>query len=341
MPLFDRHLWRLAGRIQRQLAAMPNSYPRVLDDSLWANARRIHERRIDVARRQWPLARQRLTSQLISMLGQLQAQLQHFVRDLTDESRAVFPSQRFLYEELLATREEFESFQFDLRANTLSVRTDDILLEEIELGRFRIQLDILDLSQEFHCYRVIAQSPNRAASRDDVTHPHVVDDQLCEGDGALSLRMALRNGRLCDFFLIVDRVLQTYNPSSAYVSLHEWDNGTTCECCGDRVPEYARYYCDACEQDTCEECSKSCSHCGSSACDSCIERCPECDKRSCANCLTPCRECQRRCCPDCQTDSLCEDCDAPETDDDETTPATVPADTAVQSNGLGETLVPA
>ena len=341
MPPFDPALWRLAGRIQRQIAAIPGPYIPALDHSLWLAARRIQECRVDIMQRPWPTARHLLTTQLTCMLGRLQEQLQSLHRALTDEIQADFPSQRFLYEELVATRDEFTDFEFDLRKNTLSVTTDDIQLEGIELGRFRIQLDIPDLSRGSHCYSVIALSPNRAASRDDATHPHVVDHELCEGEGALPLRMALRDGRLGDFFVIVDRILQTYNSSSAYVSLNAWEDDANCECCGDRVPEYVRYYCDVCEHDTCEECATSCSHCGSSACDSCIERCPDCDKRSCAACLTSCRVCQQRCCPDCQTDSLCEDCDASETYDEETVPATVPAGAAVQSDSLGETLVPA
>ena len=341
MPSFDPALWRLASRIQRQIAAIPRPNLPVLDHSLWLAARRIQERRVNITHRPWPVARQRLTSQLTGTLGRLQEQLRHLVRALADDTQPDFPSQRFLYEELVATRDEYSDFEFDLRKNTLSVTTDDIQLEGIELGRFRIQLDIPGLSQRAHCYCVIALSPNRAASRDDATHPHVLDDQLCEGDGALPLQMALRDGRLGDFFVIVDRILQTYNSSSAYVSLNAWENDANCECCGDRVPDYARYYCDACEHDTCEECATSCFHCGSSACDSCIERCPDCDKRSCAACLAPCRVCQQRCCPDCQTDSLCEDCDEPETHDEETVHTPVPTGAAVQSDSLGETLVPA
>ncbi|MFO1045859.1 MAG: hypothetical protein U0941_29095 [Planctomycetaceae bacterium] len=339
MPPFDPALWRLASRIQRQIAAIPQPHIPALDHSLWLAARRIQERRVHITHRPWPAARHRLTSQLTATLCRLQEQLQSLTRTLTNENHPELPSQRFLYEELVAVREEFEDFEFDLRKNALSITTDDIQLEGIDLGRFRIQLDIPELARGAHCYRVIALSPNRASSRDDATHPHVVDHELCEGDGALPLRMALRSGRLCDFFVIVDQILQTYNSSSAYVSLSGWEDDATCECCGDQVPEYARYYCDACEQDTCEECATSCSHCGSSACDSCIERCPDCDKRSCAACLTSCRVCQQRCCPDCQTDSLCEDCDAPETHDEETIPATVPAVATVQSDSLGETLV--
>ena len=343
MPPFDPHLWRLAGRLQRQIAAIPTPPTPILDQSLWLSARRAQGLRVSIARRPWRVARDKSTSQLVFALERLQNQIQHLIRGLSDESRINLPAHRFLYEELLDTREEFPGFEIDLRKNTVSVTTGEIHLEGIELGRFQIQLDILALARDTHCYRVLALTPNRAASRDDATHPHVLDDQLCEGEGTIPLQLALQAGRLSDFFLIVDRTLHTYNSESAYVSLNNWEDHTTCDCCGDRVSECDRYFCEDCEHASCDECSTSCSHCDGSACDACIQRCPHCDKRSCAACLTPCQACQRRCCPDCQTDSLCEDCHAPETNDEETPPptTTLPADAAVQSNRVGEALVPA
>jgi hypothetical protein len=341
MPLFDRQLWRLAGRIQQRLASLPAKPIPSLDQSLWRSAGRLQQRRIDLAPRLWLAAREKLTAQLVCVIGRLQDQLRMALQALSEERHCSDRSQRFLYEELLATREEFADFKIDLRNNVVFVTTEEIELEGVEFGRFRIQLDFRDLAQGLNCYQVIALSPNRAACRDDVTHPHVTDDVLCEGEGTVPLQLALSTGRLSDFFLIIDRILRTYNSASAYVSLDDWDDRATCGCCGDRVSEYARYYCDACEHDTCEECSTSCSHCDNSACDSCIERCPDCDRQACASCLTPCRNCAQLCCPHCQTDSLCEECYDPETNEEETSSPTEMADAPVQPDRLGEALVPA
>ena len=341
MPAFDPHLWRLAGRIQQRIASLPREPIPSLEQSLWLSLRRFLDRRNGLAHRPWHVARENLTRQLVFTLGRLQDQLQHLHCCLADEGQVSHPTQRFLYEELLATREEFPDFEIDLQKNTVSVSTDEITLEGIELGRFRVQLDIPDLSRGRGYYRVTARSPNRAASRDDATHPHVLDNQLCEGEGAIPLQMALRTGRLSDFFLIVDRTLHTYNADSAYVSLRDWEDQTTCECCGDSVPDYNRSFCDACEHDTCDECSTSCTHCGRSACDRCIQCCPECDQQACDACLTPCRTCQGRCCPDCHTDSLCEDCHAIETNDEATEPTFDSPGATVQPDRLDEVAVPA
>lgn len=342
MSPFDPQLWRLAGRIERRLTSVAIVPIPTLDPALWLSTCRLRQRRADLGRRHWPVARNHLTDQLTLVLTSLQEQLQLHKQALADERHLTIPSQRFLYEELLAIRDEFTDVVFDLKKSVISVTTDEIVLEDVEFGRFRIQLDIPDLAQGLNCYQVIALSPNRAACRDDTTHPHVVDNVLCEGEGTVPLQLALRSGRLSDFFLIVDRILRTYNPSSAYVSLDDWDDEETCGCCGARIPEYARYFCETCEHDTCEECATSCLSCANSACDSCIERCPDCDRHSCASCLTPCGHCQQPCCSHCQTDSLCEECHDPETNEGQTSTSTTPStDTPVQPDRVGQAVVPA
>jgi hypothetical protein len=77
------------------------------------------------------------------------------------------------------------------------------------------------------------------------THPHVREKLLCEGDGAASIRRALAEGRLLDFFTLVRQVLETYNPGSAYVELSRW-NGVTCKDCGYIMPGDGYGTCDLC-----------------------------------------------------------------------------------------------
>jgi hypothetical protein len=43
-------------------------------------------------------------------------------------------------------------------------------------------------------YRVIAKDAHPAESRENVTHPHVMDEVLCEGDGKHGIRRALSEG---------------------------------------------------------------------------------------------------------------------------------------------------
>src|SRR5690606_3706651 len=105
--------------------------------------------------------------------------------------------------------------QFDPKWSRVTVVTDDIQLEGIPLGPFKIKLDWSRLGDS-QPYEVIAVEANPASSSDDVTHPHVQDNRLCEGDGRQALQKALAQGRLFDFFVLVRQILTTYNPSSAY-----------------------------------------------------------------------------------------------------------------------------
>ena len=61
----------------------------------------------------------------------------------------------------------------------------------MDLGPFKIVLDWSDLSAT-KPDQVIALEPNGAAGDDDVTHPHVHDRTLCEGEGRVPIRNALR-----------------------------------------------------------------------------------------------------------------------------------------------------
>ncbi len=133
--------------------------------------------------------------------------------------------------ELKSLRAEFGGFDWDRQRQTLSVVVGPIELHGIQLGRFEVVL-YLDRMAERRPYEVIAVTPNPAAVDQQVTHPHVRGSMLCEGEGSAPIRLALDQGRLYDFFELVARVLDTYNPMAAHVSLTFW-YGFTCTDCGD------------------------------------------------------------------------------------------------------------
>src|SRR5262249_40832646 len=127
--------------------------------------------------------------------------------------------------DLLALADEFEDVQLDLKEHTVGALTPGIELEGVHLGPFRIVLSWERIGPAPHPYRVYGQEPYHPQDREDVTHPHVLDHQLCEGDGSGSIKAALSAGRLYDFFLLVRQILGTYNAESAYVSLADWKGG--------------------------------------------------------------------------------------------------------------------
>ena len=90
------------------------------------------------------------------------------------------PSVKTLYEELKNLWNEFVSVEINLEKYVIAVETDPIVLEELYLGTFRIELNVRKL-QDLHRdspYYCIAQEPNPAATNNAVTHPHVSDEKL-------------------------------------------------------------------------------------------------------------------------------------------------------------------
>ncbi|MFA5863165.1 MAG: hypothetical protein WC975_00605 [Phycisphaerae bacterium] len=238
----------------------------------------------------------------------------HAVGDLQQLSQApkfTLPAVRTIYEELLQVQDEFEEFSYDFEENHLSVDTQPIELDDLYLGSFQIQLEVKNLWRHYDqaSYYVFACDPHTASSNDEVTHPHVSSDRLCEGDGSAAINMALHEGRIYDFFTLVSNILNTYNAASAYVTIEDW-NGRSCYECGSEMSEDYVYFCQFCSREFCEECSSYCHSCDTTVCLSCLDRCPECEERVCKDCLKTCKECGQKCCTSCMDDNelICPNC---------------------------------
>jgi hypothetical protein len=226
------------------------------------------------------------------------------------------------------------------------VTTEPVVLEAIDLGRFQIRLSWQRLHDD-QPYRVVALDPAPAACNSSVTHPHVNDEILCEGDGRASVRRALAEGRLFDFFTMVGRLLQTYAPGRAHVELDQWE-GVRCHDCGSNMNEDEAYVCTRCDQMICSDCSSTCRQCDQTFCSgTCAESCGQCGESICRRCLTQCADCQLPMCPECLDDqNLCPKCheQQPESDDRaaelEEADATA-TEPAVYADGLGQAPHPA
>jgi len=243
------------------------------------------------------------------------------------DSSGTIATPRDLYRDLLALQNEFDEVDICPRQRKVSAVTETIILEEIDLGRFAIELNWEELGQ-YQAYSVVALDPNPAASSSDTTHPHVQNGSLCEGEGRVPIRQALRHGRLLDFFIMVRQILRTYNSSSAYVSLDEWQ-GIDCHDCGRLVVGDERDTCEACEVDLCGDCSTGCRSCDRRCCSECIDSCSDCEEYFCSQCLSRCAECRQQFCEECLTDEKCNACrEAEEAEDDlsgdEATPSAAP-----------------
>ncbi len=348
MPAFNRVLWRAAGHLQKFLRPITTEFgdPQLGQDYTTVVPQLTRQLKL-VNQREWLAAARHVKLRLHAQLLEYQSQIRKML-DLVSDWRTVPlpPTQADLYAELVALTTEFEQCDIDLKAGTLSVVTESIVLEEVELGPFRIVLPWEERIQgQSQPYTVEALEPCCANSNSQITHPHVIRERLCEGDAQPALKHALQTGRLTDFFQIIDRVLHTYNSHSPYAALDEWD-GIDCHACGTRISEDSDY-CSVCEASVCYDCGTCCQFCDSSACDACLQNCSQCEERTCPECLNPCTECGQKVCPHClAVNHLCREC-AHETqsESESSTPAPATSESeaklAVQPSGLGQIAVSA
>ena len=292
----------------------------------------------------WYLATERIRSRLKRDLVDFSHHLDTF-KNATSKEDAKIPNQRDLVEGLFQLEQEFVEFNIDLNAKTISVTTDNIVLEGLHFGSFEIKLFINKIQKLYSesPYKIVALEPNPAGADSDVTHPHVSCEKLCEGDGVIPIRKAIEQGRLCDFFTIIAQILQTYNPESPYIALSDWE-GTSCYDCGYTVAGDDCYYCESCERDYCSQCSTYCQICDTTVCLGCSYECPDCRKPVCKNCTAVCKECDETFCTDCiNEEGLCQNCENERKDQDneeqnEKTIEGKPGIT-VQSDSVGEAIV--
>ena len=226
---------------------------------------------------------------------------------MVESAKLKSPSIRDILADLQQAQEEFEDLKYVEKDGLLAVTTDAIELEGFYLGEFEIRLQIGSLSQykrHSMIYQVVALDPHPAACNDSVTHPHVSDEHMCEGDAGAAIEAALTNGRICDFFHLVTAVLTNYNPNSPYVALADWE-GRPCYDCGYTMASDDTHWCSSCEEDFCDECTSYCRRCDETTCSGCLEECTVCGDLICPSCKMSCPECNRLICKNCHEQEQC------------------------------------
>jgi hypothetical protein len=294
--------------------------------------------------REWLTGAENILSRMDRNLNDFSYNLQRF-KELVKSDEMVLPNLSDIFAELLQIQQEFGELKFDLKERTISVTTEPITLDNISFGPFEVKLFIDQISKLYSDapYKVIALKPNPAGTDDSITHPHVSSEKLCEGDGHVSIRKAIEQGRLCDFFSMTINILQTYNPDSPYISLDDWE-GISCYDCGSTMAEDDRYYCESCDRDYCSQCSTCCQRCDTTICLGCAYECPGCNEPVCQSCTAKCKECEDTYCKDCLTEEgLCYDCEEQrkesENEEQEQLSEEPKADAPVQPDSVGKTTI--
>jgi len=269
-----------------------------------------------------PLIGQDITSYIRNMIST--------IKIIGNESVITPFSPRQAIEEIRIIHQRWNKVKF--RNNILSVLIENITLEdeseEVYLGSFWIHLNLCDPIKMLE----IESVDKILAEGTGYSHPHVDQGQLCSGDGGLLMKEAICQGRLEDYFGIVEAILRTYNENSPYRPLTEWyepsrEDQFFCENCGEWRDNEEYASCDSCGHITCsscrntverctgcrnyycDECSASCAECGEVVCQDCSQYCNECENVFCSSCITTCKNCENYFCSACL--GKCASCDDP------------------------------
>lgn len=302
----QRMLLRVAAAIEQRLphsGARPINLPHERWSHLHALTARARFCRDRGMFRAENVVRRNLRWEARRLSEELSARLAEPSEETARRSRSTL---RDIYGEIRSLEHEFGDVVVDLKERTLSVSTQPIVLADVNLGPFRIELDYRQIGKT-DCYRVIALKPNRPPGHSRVTHPHVQHDSLCEGDGKDAIKAALRDGRIYDFFLLVSQVLRHYNRGNAYAELSTWI-GVECQDCREAIEWDAAYHCGLCGADVCRSCVWICLSCRDEMCSECTSACARCHRTHCAECLTKCSVCQVSVCHQCGDGGQCRSC---------------------------------
>lgn len=216
------------------------------------------------------------------------------------------PDLQSIYSDILHLGDDFETVSIDLKRSIISVETDSIEFEGIDLGRFEIKINLGSMD-----YLIEALDPNPSNVAGYV-HPHLNGGALCEGAGSGAISLAMETGRLLDMLIVLRTILETYNPKSAYCEMDKWAEGSSCASCDFATEEMS--YCEFCNSAHCDDCIGVCAGCETFRCLNCFASCCEyCEDRLCStDCGKTCSNCGEVYCPQCVddklTDGLCSGC---------------------------------
>ncbi len=292
--------------------------------------------------RGWTGAWRRSASRLRDILRDLPFAASQWTAQLERSVMPPPPKPRQLLAELDQLIDEFPDVALRSAGPELIVTTEPIVLEGTYLGAFAIHLHV-DRLRELDRdapLRIEGLDPRPAARNNSVPHPHVSDARICLGEATEPVRRALESGRVCDAFLLVRSVLNTYNPHSAYVELDSWD-GIACYDCGSVQDPEDLHYCEHCGHDYCLDCTASCEACKDSACRGCLEACEVCGRALCPSCIQSCPQCKASLCSRCHEQRACACREENDDDPREDHAAARTSGGTFQPVGMGEAFVPA
>jgi hypothetical protein len=183
-----RRLYRMYERRLQYRARIYDAENQRLSDLVEQMHR--HQRIIEKAKRRgWHLAAQVLQGQLSAIIRAM-CDVASTLRVHWLDRQVQLPPLHELFAELRQLQTEFSELMIKSAPPTVAVKTDAIVLEGVELGRFLIQLDWprLENQASSDCFDVIALDPNPPASERPLVGP---------GEPAQSQPRGLARDRRC------------------------------------------------------------------------------------------------------------------------------------------------
>ena len=203
------------------------------------------------------------------------------------------PSISYITRELEIIQSEYSDINLTADGNIFSAVTPNIILKDVEFGRFRIKLELNNLGIYSHLQQFEAEAldPNSPEGT-NVTHPHVKGGIVCTGNGTNDLTKALKDIRIIDYLDIHKSILNTLG-LDPFLSILAW-TGKKCRDC-------SYYYSDD-DNDNYLYYKSICEKCDEEYCNNCVREWCCGKEKLCVRCRPPLWDC-RSCCR-----SLCKDC---------------------------------
>lgn len=266
-------------------------------------------RKVEMATaRRLPHAAQRLKAKWDDALEDLACAIRDVAQHKEQVPANVRPLSDIL-QDLKQIRQNYGNLDYFTDEHMLAVTTPSITLQGLDLGRFRIELNVLSLGRRANrnIFEIRTLDLNCATSNGGVCHPHVLYGHLNArqyGEPICEVKLA---GRIADLFHLVVQALQSYDESVAYVRIGDWHKAF-CSQCHQELPEGQRTFCESCDEYCCEGCSVNCPQCGKRLCPDCQSICELCGRILCSHCITGCATCGADACQDCLQTGLCPAC---------------------------------
>jgi len=221
-----------------------------------------------------------------------------------------------IYADIKAVEEEFGGYTWCHNYNILSVITGPIEMKGIPLGSFKIALNLSHFGEPFDVEGGVSVTALDANCSSGYPHPHVSEGgYVCLGEGLHTIRKAVEEGRVLDYFIILKQILNSYDAEGAYKRLEHWgeeedEDRDACADCGYDTTEAT--YCEPCDQYFCCDCYTRCESCDDAVCESCSVICRSCATGHCPGCAeTKCNDCGGSLCGTCSSERSCEECSVP------------------------------